>query len=285
MSQSNKLELPFGFVGSTGRTATTFIARFMNSIDGVLGLHEGTIDNKSIGTGVLPEINIENRAAYSSSSRAMDVVAEKRSQAILAAALKQSEQNQLVDVAYYNATICEALLETHENSRFVGIIRDCGAFVMSSTTLEGEDPLPVGWPAPEKKLTDRERFIAMGRIKPGRGHPDKERWSSFSAIKRNIWLWHETNLSLIMGKSKFPDRVTLLPFEDIRCDPDAFWSALGRGLGLKNPLPPPDPMQNEGKNKKAFGYQLPPVEEWGQDELYALKKASDDIEKKAIFYV
>lgn len=33
----------FSFVASTGRTATTFIAKYLNSFEGITGLHEGTL--------------------------------------------------------------------------------------------------------------------------------------------------------------------------------------------------------------------------------------------------
>lgn len=275
----------FSFVASTGRTATTFIAKYLNSFEGIAGLHEGTVDGKSIGTGLLPEINVENRVAYSSPAKALNVVAEKRSDADLRAALGTSGSQHIIDVAYYNATIAQALLETHPSARMVGIIRDCGSFVRSSTTISGEDPLPVGWPSRSKNLTDRERFISMGRIKPGRGHADQKLWDNYTAILRNIWLWRETNLCLIAAQAACPDRVKLICFEDIRNAPQKFWSALGRGLGLERAIPPPDSEHREGTNKKPFGYQVPPVDQWQQEERDALYEASKIIEEKAKFYV
>jgi hypothetical protein len=285
MSKFSNLNPCFSFVASTGRTATTFIAKYLNSFEGIAGLHEGTVDEKSIGTGLLPEINIENRVAYSNHAKAFGVVAEKRSNADLNAALEASGSRHIIDVAYYNATLARALLETHASARMVGIIRDCGSFVRSSTTISGEDPLPVGWPSRSKDLTDRERFISIGRIRPGRGHADRKQWDNYTAIRRNIWLWRETNLCLIAAQDAYPDRVTLIGFEDIRRAPQKFWSALGRGLGLENLLLPPDPEQREGTNKKPFGYQVPPVEQWQHEEKAALYEASKIIEEKAIFYV
>lgn len=274
----------FSFVASTGRTATTFIAKYLDSFDDITALHEGTAEAKKVGGGQLPEINVENRLAYTSLAKARGIVSEKRSSDDLRSAVDPSFSGHLIDVAYYNATIAHALLETHQDASMVGIIRECGSFVRSATTMRGEDPLPVGWPSRSKDLSDRERFISMGRIKPRRGSQDNDHWADYNAIRRNIWLWRETNLCLAEAQRAFPDRVTLIRFEHIRSDPQKFWGALGEGLRLSQALSPPGSAQKQGINKKPFDYQVPPLEQWSAQDLDALNEATQAIEKKVKFY-
>lgn len=257
----------FHFIASTGRTATTFLARAMDQIDGVVACHEGYKAADKDSDPVLPLINLENRRAFDSLDNARDIVAQKRDRAAIEAALAAGGGSSLVDVAYYNPTIAVALLETHPDTRMVGIIRELEPFVRSSTATQGEDLLPVGWPDPEKPLTPREKFIALGRIRPAKGTPDGEAWADWSAIMRNIWLWRETNKLLIAAKKKFPDRVLLMKFEELGVNQNQFLSRIAAHFGLDstgfdNALD----AASGHKNQKPGGYQICPLSEWSDRE-------------------
>lgn len=134
----------FSFVSSTGRTATTFIASTLDTIDGVAACHEGYRGNNKNNPPVLPLINLENARAFSSDSAAEQIVRDKRNARIIGEALASTGQKQLIDVAYYNSMIGTQLLRQLPGCRMIGIIRDCESFVRSSTTITAEDPLPVG---------------------------------------------------------------------------------------------------------------------------------------------
>jgi hypothetical protein len=163
----------------------------------------------------------------------------------------------------------------------IGIIRECEGFVRSATTLTGEDPLPVGWPDPDKPLTDREKFIAMGRIRPIRGSPDKANWANWGATRRNIWLWQETNLRLCAAKELFGDRVSLLRFSAFQSDSDAFWAFCAWFLTLPHDAGRQLTAPKKMINKKPSGYQIGTADTWKPDDQAALEQAQTLIEKTA----
>jgi hypothetical protein len=271
----------FDFVASTGRTATTYIALVLNMIDGVAACHEGYQGSEKDSDPVLPLINLENAQAYNSQAAAEQIVREKRNPQDVAAALVQTGQQRLVDVAYYNPMIGLELLRQLPECRMIGIIRDCESFVRSCTTMTAEDPLPVGWPDPAKELTAREKFIGMGRIRPRRSSEEKALWKGWSAIRRNIWLWQETNLRLCAAKSAFPDRVSLARFETFQTDPQSFWQQVSATLHLPKVWSVPPAAKTKAVNKKPFGYQVAPATDWTAEEISALKASQNLINERA----
>lgn len=257
--------MQFHAIASTGRTATTFLARALDNLDGIAACHEGYRAADKDKTPLLPLINLENRQAFFSAEKAREIVAAKRSQDVLAKL--DIDADTLVDVAYYNPVIAAALLERHPNLRLVGIIRELEPFVRSATAMEGEDLLPVGWPDPAKPLSPRERFIEMGRIKPARDSADAQSWDGWSAIMRNIWLWRETNALLLAALERFGERVLLLPFEDLSADGPAFLARIVDHLGLPTAgIPEALEAAKHHHNRKSAGYQIGPLTEWSEEE-------------------
>lgn len=268
--------MQFNIIASTGRTATTFIAASLNSQDGVAATHEGYLGADKSTDPIIPLVNLENRSAFASLDGSISVAQAKRSSDIIDNTKLPDETNTLVDVAYYNATLAFGILHENSDVRMIGIVRDCEPFVRSCTCMEGEDLLPVGWPAPDKPLTDREKFIGMGRIRPARGDADYGDWKTWSAIRRNIWLWRETNVRLAHCKDTFPDRVQLMDFESLKNDPSAFWMTISSFF--ETPLFQPDPQKKSAFiNKKTTGYQIGPSSEWQEDERVALCDAVDKV--------
>ena len=257
--------MQFHAIASTGRTATTFLARALDALDGVAACHEGYRAADKDAEPLLPLINLENRQAFHSADKARDIVAAKRSDAVLSALDIQADT--LLDVAYYNPVISRALLEAHDDLKLVAIIRELEPFVRSSTAMEGEDTLPVGWPDPAKPLTPRERFIEMGRIKPAKGSADADQWDGWSAIQRNIWLWRETNALLLNAAKYFPDRVLVLPFEDLSADPVDFVMCIAEYLGITSDgIAQALDVARGHRNTKSSGYQVGPMAEWTAEE-------------------
>ncbi len=266
-------------VASTGRTATTFIAHCLNRIAGVGATHEGHLDGDKDSPALLPLINLDNAAMYKTPAHAADVVADKRSQARIDALCAAHGTAVAVDVAYYNAPMLKAYLAAHPRARAVGIIRDATAFVRSATHLQGEDPLPVGWADPGKPLSPRERFIAMGRLRPRPGTAEAQAWGDWDAIQRNIWLWAETNRLLIDARDAFPDRVTLIPFETMATDAMTFWKTLARGLDIHLPADFDTVLDQAGRfqNRKTTGYQAPAETDWPEPHRRMLAEARREI--------
>jgi hypothetical protein len=273
------------FVASTGRTATTHIAASLNRHKHIIACHEGYAGALKENEALMPLINLENRQAYYNSEVAKDIIKIKRQESFFIDIMAKHNANVFVDVAYYNSTIAAALLESMPNSRVVGVIRDCEEFVRSCTHLSGEDFLPVGWPDDAKPLSQREKFIAMGRIKPKKGSPESHDWAKWSAIQKNIWLWRETNQLLLDVKIKFPDRVTLLPFSLLKNDTESFVSAFSSILNV-----PKNELFNcfmagstSDQNMKPGGYQVPESSHWNNSEKTMLENFVLEIDKAVTY--
>ena len=211
-----------GFFASTGRTATMFLATCLDRLEDVRGLHEGHVPGDP-PTPRLPLINLQNRRAWHDPAYAAQVVAEARGAEALTAAADGARV--LVDAAFYNAPLLGALAARHPEARLFVIFRRCEDFVRSATILRGEDRQPAGWPCRSKPLTDRERFIALGRLRPRREDPEGEAWDGWSAIQRNVWLWSRVNRRLHAVAAETPGCTRLL-FEDLARSPEAFWRAI-----------------------------------------------------------
>ena len=216
------------FCASTGRTATTFLAATLNSLPGVVGLHEGHLPGETPAP-LLPLINVHNRSAWQEPGFAEQTVRDLRNAATLAKAAGAA--GLVVDVAFYNAPLMAALAQRHPAAKLFVIFRRCEGFVQSATLLSGEDRQPAGWPDPSKPLTDRETFISMGRLKPARGSEDDEAWPGWSGIERNIWLWTRVNAHLLDFLKRSPNCQGLF-YEHLVEDPEGFWTGFLRGLGL-----------------------------------------------------
>lgn len=270
----------FDFIASTGRTATTFLASALNTVDGVLACHEGYLGAEKENNPALPLVNLENGQIFRNPDCGPEIVAAKRGPDVFTDIAKASGTAHIIDVAYYNATLALPLLRYMPSARMIGIIRDSGEFVRSSTTLEGEDLLPVGWPAIDKPLTQREQFIAMGRIKPPRKSEAGQAWRTWDALQRNIWLWEATNTLLIEAQEEFPDRVRLMRFETFRSQPDVFWKCVQKFFDLPIAADMASAGRKDKINRKSTGYQIGPPTEWPQLAQDALQASQDRINER-----
>ena len=276
----------FHIVAGTGRMGTSYIASSLNKIPGVLGLHEGHLGVDE-GADVLPMINVQHLAAYRSAEGANEVVNNLRSESVIMEAGLAFGGSTIIDVAYYNAVLASSLLSRHPEMRMVAIIRDCESFVRSATWLTGTDPMPVGWPSPDKPLDARERFIAMGRIRPSEG-PEADRWNRWSAIARNIWLWQETNNRLLASVQEWRNRTLLLNFSDFTTNTDLVMKKISswllpeitEGMTASELWPRTSDVSTARQNARVGGYQIGPKENWSVDEKILHLDAVTTINKK-----
>ena len=272
----------FCAIASTGRTATSFLAECLNRIPDVAACHEGHLGNDE-GPDVLPLVNLENLQAFKSPESAAEVVAKKRSPQILDEAARGLGVRVLFDVAYYNAMLLHEILRQNPTARGVVIVRDCESFVRSATWLSGEDPMPVGWPDPDKTLTARERFISMGRIRPV--DPEvQQAWKNWSAVRRNIWLWRTTNEVLLDTCRAWAERVDLLDFRDlVGASHDAVSAMLvATGIDVDVLAPQVIPSAIEAalsrQNERTGGYQLAASTEWSRGDVQSMHEAQQVID-------
>jgi len=253
----------FAFAASTGRTATMFVASALNRLPRVTAYHEGHTPDEQ-RTPVLPLINLQNRQAWSTTGHAQQVVHERRSRATLQSAA--GDARLLVDVAFYNAPIMAQLAAQFPTAPMLPIVRRCEGFVRSATIMEGEDLQPAGWPDPAKELTAREQFIELGRLRPQKATADADRWSDWSAIQRNIWLWHHVNRFLLDCARQLP-QASILRFEDLQHAPEEFWNAclialdLATGENLASCVG-----RSSARVNARSSYQIGPLESWSADE-------------------
>ncbi len=248
---------------STGRTATMFLAECLDRLPDVVGLHEG----HRLGTGRIPRlplINVHNRKAWHDPDYADRLVAEKRDLAALSAAADGAQM--IVDAAFYNAPLVAAIARRHPNALLFVIFRRCEGFVRSATIMSGEDPQPAGWPDRSKQLTNREKFISLGRLKPAPDHRDHVLWPKWSAIQRNTWLWTAVNGHL----HRFArDNVNChrLFFEDLVERPKQFWTDLLQQMEILSPATLSGCLEFSGsKINQRHSYQIGRVASWSAVE-------------------
>jgi hypothetical protein len=274
----------FCAIASTGRTATSFLAECLNRIPGVAALHEGHLGNDD-GPDILPLVNLENLQAFKSPDAAAQAVAKKRSPEILNKAISDLGVQVLFDVAYYNSVILDEILRRVPDSRGVCVIRDCESFVRSATWLQGEDPMPVGWPDPDKPLSTREKFIAMGRVRPVESDAAAE-WAGWGATRRNIWLWKTTNHILIDVCLRWSDRVDVIDFQRLVRDPAEVITAILAGVGHRHDQFNPDVLNTAisaafaRQNERTGGYQLQESSTWSAQDRELLHEAQESIDER-----
>ena len=262
-SPVTKLYPRLAFLASTGRTATMFLAATLGSLPGVAAFHEGH-DVGDPSSPRLPLINLQNGPAWHDPALAHRTVAQRRDYATLGAAAGDADL--VIDVAFYNAPLLRALAERLPAARLLVVFRRCESFVRSATIVEGEDLQPAGWADPTKALTDRERFIAMGRLRPGPGTPEAEAWPQWSAIQRNIWLWHTVNTRLAAMVEELPQAVPLF-FEQLVAEPAGFWFNCLAALGIDGPGHRARCVERSSIRMNARpDYQVGPASSWDRAE-------------------
>lgn len=267
----------FAFCASTGRTATMFLASTLNALPGVTGLHEGhTPGDPPLAR--LPLINLQNRTAWHDPAAAERTVAELRDRATLSKAA--GEATLLIDVAFYNSPLLLPLLRLHPDAAAFTIFRRCESFVQSATIVRGEDRQPAGWPDRSKPLTDREKFISLGRLKPRAGSADAEHWRGWSAIQRNIWLWHSVNSHLQRLAETHANCHTLL-YEDLVADAEKFWSGLLSTLQLFSAANLAACVQRSAeKVNQRPSYQVGSAATWNEAEHALYEQLARPLEKQ-----
>lgn len=267
----------FAFGASTGRTATMFIARTLNAIPGVAGLHEGHSPGEP-PIPRLPLINLQNRKAWHDTDFAARTIVEMRPREKMLEAAADYEL--LVDVAFYNAPLLLPLAVHFPDSPLLVIFRRCESFVQSATIVSGEDLQPAGWPEQSKPLTDREKFIALGRLSPKPGCDDAERWGSWSAIQRNIWLWHSVNSHLLRVAEAQTNCYPFL-YEALVDDPTEFWSSLLRALDIHSETNLRICVARSGKKlNDRPSYQVGPIATWNDAERELYSRLAQPLEER-----
>lgn len=254
-----------------------FLATTLGSIPGVVALHEGH-DPADGASPQLPLVNLQNGPAWHDPSLAARTVAERRDRATLEAATGDGAL--IVDVAFYNAPLLRALADHHPAARLLVIVRRCESFVRSATIVTGEDRQPAGWPDPAKPLTDRERFIELGRLRPRAPSAAARAWPQWSGIQRNIWLWHTVNSRLAALVDQLPQAVAL-SYETLVERPTEFWSRCLATLGLDGAANRAHCVNRSRIRVNARPrYQVGPARSWDPAELQLYERLALPLEEQ-----
>ena len=190
------------------------------------------------------------------------------------------EAKLLVDVAFYNAPVLVPLARQHRDATLFVIFRRCEGFVRSATIVSGEDLQPAGWPDRAKSLTDREQFIALGRLKPKARSTDAVLWSDWSAIERNIWLWHRVNSHLLRVVETHAN-CHALHYEELAGDLEKFWADCLHGLDIvsESNLERCVALSTRKINQRP-SYQVGSIDTWGDAEVALFDRVAQPLEKK-----
>lgn len=254
-----------------------FLAATLDTLPDVVGLHEGH-SLRDTRLPRLPLINVHNRRAWHDPAYADRTVTDMRGAATLANALGDAKL--LVDVAFYNAPLLFPLARRYPDAAFFAVFRRCEGFVRSATIVTGEDRQPAGWPDRSKPLTDRERFISLGRLKPAAGSEDAEYWPEWSAIQRNIWLWHTVNTHLVRVSESNANCHALF-YEDLVEDPQKFWTHFLRRLDVHSESNLERCVERSRKKiNQRPSYQIGPIDTWCEAELALYERLARPLESR-----
>ncbi|MFD1196060.1 hypothetical protein ACFQ3C_15420 [Seohaeicola saemankumensis] len=265
------------FCASTGRTATMFIAKTLNTLPDILATHEGQLVEET-KPAILPLVNYHNRKAWYDPGYATRIAEQMRSKAVLAKAA--GDASTFVDIAFNNTPFMEAFANLHPEAKFLAIFRRCEGFVRSATIVTGEDMQPAGWPDRQKPLTDREKFIELGRLKPSEDSEFGKVWDEWTGIQRNIWLWSAVNKRLFHFIQDSNTRHKLL-FEDLVDEPRKFWEALLGAIGGNSHenVESCAALSAHRTNHRA-AYQIGAVADWSKAERRLYEKLALPLEEK-----
>ncbi len=245
-----------------------FLANLLNAEQGVLALHEGKIrDSEESKEQHLPFLTLENFQAYSKPESAEDIFRSKRAD-VLGVAASLGVQA-IGDIAYNNSPFVGVIPKVFPNARLIVLTRDGRDFVRSVYTSDRPDPTPVGWLDEDTELTDLERYIAFGRLRPLPADPLHERWSGLTPIQKNAWLWAET-YQLIYNELATWDKEQLLIVraEDLFGDPTGVYARIRDFLGFNwSQGPEVESLLSRTINKRSGSnsYILPHYSEWDGD--------------------
>lgn len=233
MSSTEETRLCFG-VG-TGRSATMAISNALNSELQTLVLHEGKVREMSAsGVQHLPFLTLENRLAYEYPHMVESIISDLRS--IDKISSLSNGRVCFGDIAYNYSPLVGGLKKQFPLAKIIFFYRDCIPFVRSCTTITNEDETPVGWPPSSREMTDLELYISYGRLQPKEGTEDAKDWPKWDYLKKNVWLWCETNRIILEQIELFKSDVFFFKFEDFKIDPIKTYNKLRVFLGFNSEL-------------------------------------------------
>jgi len=227
------------FGAGAGRCGSMMLANLLNAEDRVLALHEGKIRKREESKQQrLPFLTLENFQAYAKPEQAKQIFADRRKG--VATIIADENLRAFGDIAYNNSPFVAAIPKVFPKARLIVLVRDGRDFVRSVYTSDRPDPTPVGWLDADVELSDLERYIALGRLRPLPADPVANKWPTMSAVAKNAWLWAETYRVVMDGveSSWNQDQVMIVRAEDMFADPAEKYHEIRDFLGFRWPVSP-----------------------------------------------
>jgi len=246
----------------SGRCGTMMLANLLNAEDSVTALHESKFRRgEEVGEQLLPFLTLQNHHAYSHPDQARAIIEKTR--AAMPALRRQRDDRLLGDIAYNYAPFAAVLAKVFPGAKLIVVTRDGRDFLRSAYTAEAPDPTPVGWPDKTRPLSERERYIALGRLRPREDDPLHDDWDDLHPIEKNAWLWSETNRLILDGIAAWPSaNVLQVTFEDFCSDTQSVYQRVRRFLGLEGMIPSAAERLLAGRINARRSYRLPPWPDW-----------------------
>lgn len=209
------------------------LANALNAETACVCLHEGKFrDFEEAGAQLLPFLTLDNRLAYETPGQAYEIAKAKRS-GLEHIACERGVQF-FGDVAYNNAPFIRPFARLYPDCKFIFQFRDCLSFVSSCAAPYGVDETPVGWPPNGKILSEIEKFIQIGRLQPRQNAPEATDWVEWDHLTKNIWLWAETNRTILEGLSDLSEKMVYrVEFERFVSDPVEEYNRVRSFIGFE----------------------------------------------------
>ncbi len=273
---------PLIFFGAgAGRCGSMYLSNLLNAEEGLLTLHEGKIREREESLEQwIPFLTLENYQAYAKPELAQGIFQSKRKNVY--DICEKEKLKGFGDIAYNNSPFVSVIPKVFPEARLIVLVRDGRNFVRSVYTSDRPDPTPVGWLDATTELTDLERYIAMGRLRPLKGSASFEEWKNYSPIEKNAWLWAETYRTVLKGvaNSWSNDQVLFVKSETFFSETEQCYDEIRDFLGID--WPKTDKVEallkdriNGRKSNKS--YILPSHGDWDQTALDEFWRQSKDM--------
>jgi len=226
------------FGTGAGRCGTMLLANLLNNENDFLCCHEGKIrELEESGKQWLEFLTLENLIAYQHPENADEIFRSKRKMIERIASDKGLKG--IGDVAYNNAPFTRIIPSVFPNAKLIVIVRDGRDFVRSVYTSERPDPTPVGWLDINTDLTELERFIEFGRLRPFDAFDEGSWWQDATPVEKNAWLWAETYRLIFDGIDLSWNRknIHIIKFEEFITDIPGQYAEVRSFLDIDGPMP------------------------------------------------
>lgn len=253
-----------------GRCGTMLLANLLNSEQGMLCVHEGKIRaGNEPQRQWLPFLTLENYMCYAKPEIAQKVFYDRRK--VISEIIREQRLSAFADIAYNYAPFVRVMPAVFENAKLIILARDGRDFVRSVYTSDRPDPLPVGWLDSAVELTNLEKYVALGRLRPLADSDTYDRWRDMSPIQKNAWLWSETYRLILDGLTDWKKSNVLMVYaEDFFFDTKSTYSRIREFLSIQGELPEKTKeLLSARVNRRSSNnsYVLPHYSQWSVDIL------------------